>query len=217
MIEDDPVLGEMLKMFFERSGLDVTLETHGKEGIRLFDEIQPNLIMLDVVLPDMNGFDVAEEIQKQNNIVPLIFMTGTALEDEDYDRAYIHIKAKNYIKKPFKPEVALSQIKGLLFPTDSVIYQFGKNDIRIESNSVIINGQNLILWDDEFKLLSFLLKNKNDVQSRQILKEKLWGKHDISLNNKLDSCVKRLRKKMISFDFIEIMTSYGIGYKLIIV
>ena len=214
LVEDDETLGQMLEDFFEDNGLIVSRATYGEMGIRLFDDFRPNIVLMDVMLPDMLGFNVAEEIQKKDTSIPFIFMTGTAFDEEYYNRAYINIKAKNYLMKPINPHAALAQIKGILSPSTSFNYSFGDIKIKIESQSLIVGDKNIVLRNKDIYVLSVLLSNSNKVVSRKHLKEEVWRDDRSDLENTLNSCITRIRRDISVFDFIKIKTIYGEGYKL---
>lgn len=216
MIEDDASLGESLKDYFELNDLSVMWATNGKEGIRLFEEFNPNLVLLDVVLPDMDGFEIANEIQKQNNLIPIIFMTGTAFDKEDYNKAYQSINAKNYMEKPINPYAALAQIKSILNPSNAIIYNMGDINIKIYSQELSINNHKILLQHKDIEIFSILFIQRNKIVNRNYIKTKVWKDDRTSLNNRLDSCINRIRKAIKEFNFIEINTIYGEGYSLTI-
>ena len=113
LVEDDRALGETLKDFFEANGLSVAWAQDGNAALKLFNSFNPKLILLDVILPGKDGFDVITEIHKTNTTVPIIFMTGTQFDASDQIKGY-KLGAVNYLRKPVLPQVVLAQINNLL-------------------------------------------------------------------------------------------------------
>ena len=166
LIEDDIVFGETVRDYFTSNGLSVLWAKDGKSAINLFKEQSPKLVLIDVQLPDTNGFIVASDIQKTNNIIPIIFMTGTALAEEDYTNAYLNHSARNYLEKPIKLPVALAQVKSILYPPSVKVYNINNNKIKIETQHLYINDQCFSLSDKEIQVFSVLLDNINHTTSR---------------------------------------------------
>jgi DNA-binding response OmpR family regulator len=214
IIEDDLFLGEVLKDYFEASGLAVAWAQDGNSGLQLFESYQPQLILADVILPDKNGFEVVTEIRKTNNVIPIIFMTGTQFEASDQIKGY-KLGAVNYIRKPIIPQAVLVQINNLLNHT-AQRFTFENFNILINHQSIVINDTEIVLRDKEEKLLLLLLKNNQKVISRNDILLSIWNDNSHHLNNILDSTVSQLKKKLIAFPTLRIKSVYGIGYKVIV-
>lgn len=214
LVEDDIQFGETVKDYFTVNGLSVMWAKDGESAIHFFEKAKPRLVLLDVQLPDINGFEVATEIQKINSFVPLIFMTGTALADEDFKKAYQNLYAKNYLVKPVKLPVALALIKSILNPPSSLIYTFQNIKIKIEGQVVTINNSEFPLRDKEIQLLFVLLDNVNQTVDRDHLLFKVWNQDELHLDNTLNSCISRIKKILLDFPSIKLKTIYGRGYKL---
>lgn len=214
IVEDDFNLGEMLQHFLNDNGYVVTLFRNAKDGVKFYNNNVPNLVIMDVMLPDMIGIDAALEMQKSNNMVPIIFMTGTAFDQKYYESAYVQIKARNYIEKPIIPQALLAQIKGILNPRSSFICQLGDNTIKIESQNLIINHDEVTLREKDIKVLIILLENRNNIVKRKDIIKAIWKDDRASLNNTLDSCIKRIRDSISKYQFIKIETIYGEGYMI---
>lgn len=216
MIEDDTAFGQPLKDFLEDNDLSVVWATQGKEGLNLFDKFKPAVVLLDVVLPDMDGFAIAKEIQRRNSATPIIFMTGTALDVQDYNKGYQEHFAKNYLAKPINPFNALAQIKSLLFPPSFKSYKIGtSHQIRINSQKLTIDNQKTIMMrEKEIEVFSLLLDNLNSVVSRRDIFLSVWKHNSINLNSSLNSCILAVRKIIDENDFLKLTTIYGVGYKL---
>ena len=214
LIEDDIQLGGTLKDFFECNGLTVLWATDGETGLKLYHQHPPKLILLDIVLPGMDGFEVIEEIHKTDTHTPVILMTGSELEIKHQIRGY-QLGAVNYLKKPVIPQVVLAQINNLITPTSIKRYKISEINIFIDNQSLSINNRELLLRDKEIRLLTLLLDRQNTVVPREEILMSIWGDDAHFLNNALDSSVSHLRKALAPFAEINIESIYGCGYKLI--
>jgi len=213
LVEDDPSLGETLKDFFEANGLSVAWAQDGNSGLKLFRSFNPQLILMDVILPVKDGFEVVDEIRKTNTVIPIIFMTGTQI-DVPYQVKGYELGAVNYLSKPVIPQVVLAQINNLLSPVSTARFKLEDTIITIDNQLVTINDTQIILRDKESKLLLFLLNNQNKVISRADILKSIWYDNTIAQNNALDSTVSHLKKTLTDFPDIEIASVYGNGYKL---
>jgi len=213
LVEDDLILGETLKDFFESNELSVAWAQDGNMAIKYFNSVKPELILLDVILPEKNGFEVIAEIRKSNTIVPIIFMTGTQYEAHDQIKGYKQ-GAVNYLRKPIVPQVVLVQINSILSPISTRSYKFEHLDISIDSQLLTINNIQIIVREKESKLLALLLDNQHKVLSRNDILQAIWGDNSYNLNNLLDSTISHLKKSLTAFPIIQIVSVYGNGYKL---
>lgn len=216
LVEDDVELGHILKDFFESNGLSVLWAEDGETAIQLFEERHPRLILLDVMLPLKNGFEVATEIRRSNSIVPIIFMTGTVLDKENYDKAYKLLGAINYIEKPVNPHNALAQIQSLLHPVNIKKYTINNHRIIIDNQLLTIDNKEFQVRDKEILVFSLLLENVNSTVTRNDILLKVWDDNDVQLNNLLDTSISHIKKVLKDFPFITIKTIYATGYKLLI-
>lgn len=214
LVEDDETLGATLRDFFNANGLNVTWAKDGESAIHLFKETPFNLIILDVVLPGIDGFKVAAHVRKVNSMVPILFMTGTALDVHYYNKAFGELGAINYIEKPFLPARALAQIKSVLHPVGTVNYTTNQYQIRIIGQELTINNQNYTLLQKEAQLFSILLMKVNTTVEREHLLHAIWRDNQNRMNNALERTVLSLRKVLKGFQGIEINTIYGTGYRL---
>lgn len=213
LVEDDITLGQTLKDFFECNDLSVIWAKDGEEGVLLFKETHPQLILLDVVLPYKDGFEVASTIRELNSIVPIIFMTGTALNIQDYINAY-QLRAINYIEKPIIPQIALAQINSLLQPIFMKTYSLCNYTITIDNQILTINNQEFQLRDKDAQILSLLLENVDFTVTRGEILHTVWNDNRPQLNNSLDTSISHLKKVLKGFPLIRLQTIYGNGYKL---
>lgn len=213
LVDDDYVLGETLKDFFESNGLSVAWAQDGDTGLKLFDSFKPQLVLMDVILPEKDGFEVVSEIRKINTIIPVIFMTGTQI-DTPYQIKGYELGAVNYLKKPVIPQVVLAQINNLISQSSVKSFKLEQLVITIDNQLIMINNTQVILRDKESKLFLLLLKNQHKVISRNDILQSVWSDSSYHLNNVLDTTISRLKKCLTAFPVIEIVSVYGTGYKL---
>lgn len=213
LIEDDIFLGQTLLDFFASNDLSVSWAKDGNSGLKLYKTLHPDLILLDVALPDIDGFEVITEIQQTDTSTPVIFMTGTEFSCEQQIKGF-QLGAINYLKKPVVPQVVLAQINQLLFPPQIKRYTFNNLNISIDNQVVTIDKNEIVLKEKEAKLLTLLLENKNRVLSRKDILTAIWKDNQHYLNNALDSNLSSLRKALQPFPRIKIVSIYGGGIKL---
>jgi len=216
LVEDEEGYGGTLKDFFEDNGLSVIWAKDGETAIRSYKELNPGLILLDIVLPDKDGFEVATAIRKLNSVVPIIFMTGTALNKKNYDKAYLELGATNYIEKPVNLHNALAQVRSLLHPASLKKFIIGDLYITIHGQQVIINNKEFRLREKEVQVLSLLLEKVNSPVTRRDILQRVWKSDEVVLNNTLDTAISRIRKKLTGFPAIDITTIHAMGYQLTI-
>lgn len=216
LVEDDLQFGETVKDYFISNGLSVLWAKDGATAVLLFKDEHPRLVLLDVMLPDKNGFQVAVEIKKINSAVPLIFMTGTALSENDYNNGFKKLYAVNYLEKPIKLYAILAQVMSLLYPPTAKTYN-GKNVyINIDNQQLTINDNIFNLRENDIKIFSVLLDNVNCSVKRSDILFKIWNDNRPRLNNALDNSISRIKKILKDFPDIKLKTIYGRGYLLFI-
>lgn len=215
LVEDDAEFGRTLKDFFEANGLLIIWSKDGDDAVKQFKEHSPRLVVLDVMLPDKDGFEVAFEIRKLNSVVPILFMTGTALDDRNKIRAYRELKAVNYLEKPILPHVALAQIQSLIYSANLHEYVMKDYRITIQDQQLIINDKVFEVREKEAQVFSFLLENVNRQVTRRDIIAKYWleGRYS-EVNNRVDNAIYRIRKILKCFPGMEIKTIYAVGYLL---
>lgn len=214
LVEDDIQLGQTLKDFFEDNGLSVIWTIDGEDAVKRFSESHPRLALLDVVLPGKDGFEVAVEIRKINGVVPIIFMTGSAHDKENYHQAYKLLRATNYIEKPVNPQNALAQILSLLQPINIQKHNIGNFHIVIDGQQLTINNKNFQLRDKEVQIFALLLENVNSTVTRNDILHKVWYDDKFQMNNALDTSISHIKKILKGFPAIKISTIYGSGYQM---
>jgi len=213
LVEDDIQLGQTLKDFFEYNGISVLWAKDGNRAIEMFNETPPALILLDVVVPHKDGLEIATEIRESNTIVPIIFMTGTALDTLDHIKGY-RLNAVNYLEKPIVPQIVLAQIRSLLQPISAKRYKLQNLTINVDNQLLTIDNKELLLRDKDIQIFSLLIENLNTVVTRDEILNKIWYNDYQKRNNMLDKAISRIKKILKNFPSIKIKTIYGSGYKL---
>ena len=213
LVEDDVVLGQTLKDFFEYNDFSVLWAQDGNKAIEMFEESSPAIILLDVVVPHKNGLEIAAEIRKSNRIVPIIFMTGTALSEKDHIDGY-NLHAVNYLEKPVVPQIVLAQIKSILQPVSINKFSLTNHTIQIDNQLLTIDNKQFELRDKEIEVLALLLVNVNRVVKRKEIMSAVWKHNPPRLNNLLDTAISNIKKVLKQFPDLQIRTIYGSGYRL---
>ncbi|MEO6540980.1 MAG: response regulator transcription factor, partial [Ferruginibacter sp.] len=180
LCEDDTNLGMVLKNYLELNDYDVTLERDGKLGLAAFQREKFDLCLLDVMMPNMDGFTLAEEIRDVNPDVPLFFLSAKTMKD-DIIQGY-KLGADDYITKPFDSEVLLHKIKAILKRNEELHreeanaeFDLGRYHFNPRLRELIIDGRTQTLSPKENELLKMLSEYKNDLLSREIALKKIWG------------------------------------------
>lgn len=212
LVEDDTQLGQTLRDFFECNDFFVLWAKDGNSAIRMFEQTPPSIILLDVELPYKNGFEIATEIRKSNNKVPIIFMTGTALSEKERIDGYHHHHAANYLEKPVMPQVVLAQIISILQPPSVKKYKLCDFTIVIDNQLLIINKEKIQLREKEIGVFTLLLDNINNVVEHKDILDNVWHNDNYKLEGMLNTTISRIKKKLKNFPSIKIKSIYASGY-----
>ncbi len=214
VVEDDLDIQELLKNFLQEVGYEITIASDGMEAIVLFSSMHFDLILLDIMLPKINGFAVCELIRKQSQI-PIIMLT--ALNGEEEQIKGLDLQVDDYITKPFSMPILVRKIAAVLRRSTMIPNQehqtlsYENLILDLDSYSVSINAETQELTQREFEVLRELLLNQGRVLTRQNLLSRLW-KYDFYGDERVvDTHIKNLRKKL-GIDFIQ--TIRGVGYKI---
>lgn len=222
LVEDDDALRYIVKDNLEQHGYQVSAAEDGQQALDLFRDGTSDLIVLDVMLPKIDGFQVAEKIRKINEQVPIIFLTARSMTEDKIKG--LTIGGDDYIPKPFSMEELLLKIKIFLRRSQAQSLEGQHNgDIKIgrfifnpENLSLGINEQNRTLTLKEAELIRFFATNANKVLSRNEILENVWGSNDYFLGRSLDVFISRLRKYFQPDPGIKITNLHGIGFRFII-
>jgi len=214
IVEDDLGLALTLKEFFEVNGLKVFHTADGGLALPIYEKEKPDLILLDIILPRMNGFEIIANIRKFNLSIPIIMMTGTEFNPESQIKGY-ELGAINYMAKPIFPQAVLALIQHILtLPKNLKLYNIGNYNIYIHSQHIEINKDSFSIREKDAGLLTFLLDRKNQIVSRKSILQQIWLDDNPDNNNNLDGAILRLRRLFKPYRSIQIKTIYGNGYIL---
>ena len=221
LCEDDTNLGMVLKNYLELNDYSVTLERDGKLGLAAFQREKFDLCLLDVMMPNMDGFTLAEEIRDVNPDVPLFFLSAKTMKD-DIIQGY-KLGADDYITKPFDSEVLLHKIKAILKRNEELHreevnaeYDLGKYHFNPRLRELIVEGKTQTLSPKENELLKMLSEYKNDLLSREIALKKIWGSDTYFNGRSMDVYIAKLRKYLREDPNIEIVNIHGNGFRLVV-
>ena len=218
MIEDDSTIAFGVKYALEQEGFNIDICKDLESSRKNIQEKEYSIILLDVMLPDGNGYDFCKEI-RENNEIPVIFLT--ACDEEVNIVMGLDIGGDDYMTKPFRVRELISRIKAVLrrrstYSESKKVLKLGSLSIHTLEARVFKNGEEVFLTSVEYKLLLILIQNKNTVLSRSKILEKLWDvTYDFVNDNTLTVYIKRLREKIEdnSADPKYILTVRGMGYK----
>ncbi len=213
--EDDRDFGNILAQYITISGFEVALGRDGNEAWEMFRQNKPDLCVLDIMMPETDGFTLAGKIKEVAPDIPLIFLTARSLK-EDIVRG-LKIGADDYITKPFDPEVLILRINNIL----KRVYSSVNDEYRISStvlkyNTLELNSGNSIvkLTLKEAQLLKYFITNRNKVLTREDILTEIWGEDDYFLGRSMDVFISRLRKYVTNDKSLDIRTVRGTGFIL---
>jgi len=218
VVDDEPNIVELVQFHLQKEGYKVITGNDGLEAISAIRNQQPDLVVLDVMLPKLDGFEVCKQLRLEQNNIPVIMLTA---KDDEISRVLgLEIGADDYITKPFSPRELIARIKTIfrrLKPKEnsSSLIVYRKLQIDLNKYQAIIDGKQLTLTAKEFDLLALLARNPGQVFTRDFLLDKLWGYTYYGDTRTVDVHIRRLRQKMTELhldDYIE--TVRGVGYKL---
>ena len=219
IVEDEPSISEVVGLYLNRAGFDVTTFSDGLSAYEQFAKKLPDLVILDVMLPGMDGFSLIRSIRDRSD-VPVILLTSRR---EESDRiAGLELGADDYVVKPFSPQELVSRVRAVLRRTQSKSDAPAQGTIQIDNikinpqtREVFIDGSNVILTAKEFDLLYHLAIHPRQVFSRDQLLESIWGLRDFIDPSTVTVHIRRLREKIEKDPTAptHLLTSWGVGYK----
>lgn len=220
-VEDDPNLSLVVKETLESAGHEVYHYSDGQEAIKAFKGLEPDLCLLDIMLPGTDGYTIAQTIRLTDKNIPIIFLSAKAqLEDKLHG---LQIGGDDYIFKPFSVEELLLKIKIFFKRKDAVStdkdrtasnIEFGKFTFDPRNQTLTSNGEVKNMTLRETELLKFFLHNKNQLVKREEILLALWGQDDYFLGRSLDVFISRLRKYLASDESVQIETIPRVGFRM---
>ncbi|KAB2371357.1 response regulator transcription factor [Bacillus thuringiensis] len=212
VVEDDQEIQELIKQFLMTQQYKVIVASDGLEGMKQFNKQSFDLILLDVMMPNLNGFEVAKMIRSQSNI-PIIMLT--ALEEEQDQMKGFDLGIDDYITKPFSFHVLMRRVEAVLRRSNnqSTDNHFVFRELHVDGDAykVYVNKVEVPLTTKEFEILQLLLQNEKKVLTRENIVEKIWGYEYAGDTRMIDTHMKNIRKKL---NIPYIKTVKGIGYKI---
>ena len=214
--DDDKNIRELVKLYLQNEGYDVVEARNGENCIEEFGKQDFDLVLLDIMMPVLDGMQTLKEIRKSSN-VPVIMLTARG---ETYDKILgLEFGADDYVVKPFDPKELMARVKAVIRrsttyePEENKVLEFKDLTININNYTVEFNGESLKLPPKEMELLYYLASKPNHVFTREQLLEQVWDFNYFGDSRTVDVHVKRLREKLPGNDQWSINTVWGVGYK----
>lgn len=221
IVDDDVNIAELISLYLTKECFDTKTVNDGEEALKAYEQYAPNLILLDLMLPGIDGYQVCREIRTKSN-VPIIMLSA---KGEIFDKVLgLELGADDYIMKPFDSKELIARVKAVLrryqpmAKTDTVTVnikcvEYPGLIVNLSNYSVLYNGQPVDMPPKELELLYFLASSPNQVFTREQLLDHIWGYEYIGDTRTVDVHVKRLREKIKDNDSWSLATVWGIGYK----
>ena len=218
IVDDEANIIQLVKMYFEREGFKILSAGDGISALKSLKENQPALMVLDVMLPGMDGFEICKKVRGENNNLPILMLTA---RDDDIDKILgLELGADDYLTKPFNPRELVARVKAILrraSPTENSLQEvlhIGDLVLDPTRREVRVDGGLIPLRTQEFEVLAVLLRHKGLVLTREQLLSKAWGFDFAGETRTVDVHIAQLRQKLVNSQ-LKIETVTGIGYKLI--
>ena len=217
VIEDDKNIAELLRLYLEKDGFEVSIASDGGQGLRLAGEVEPDVILLDIMLPVMDGWQVCREIRTSSD-VPIIMLTA---KGETYDKVSgLEMGADDYVTKPFEVKELIARIHAVMRRREggdspaAKRLEYDKLIINLDSYELIVDGKKVDTPPKEMELLYHLAASPNRVYTRNQLLDEVWGFDYFGDSRTVDVHIKRLREKLEGVsDKWSLKTVWGVGYK----
>lgn len=221
IVDDDENIAELISLYLTKECFDTKIVYDGEAALSAFDAYQPGLILLDVMLPGIDGYQVCREIRARSQ-TPIIMLSA---KGEVFDKVLgLELGADDYIMKPFDSKEMVARVKAVLrryqpakpeerAESQSKLVEYPGLSINLTNYSVLVNRQNVDMPPKELELLYFLASSPNQVFTREQLLDHIWGYEYIGDTRTVDVHIKRLREKIKDQDTWRLATVWGIGYK----
>ena len=220
VVDDEPNIVQLARLYLEREGFRIETVGDGPGALKAVAELRPALVVLDVMLPGLDGFEVCRQLRAANNPVPIIMVTA---RDEDIDKIIgLELGADDYLTKPFNPRELVARVKAILrrggwlssAEKPVPVLQLGDLEVDPDSREVRLHGRQLDLRTQEFEVLMALIQNKGRVLTREQLLNLAWGYDFYGQTRTVDVHIGQLRRKLAGSS-VQIETVTGVGYKLV--
>ena len=219
-VEDEQFLGKIVKESLQTRGFDVFMESDGAKVLAMFRKVQPDVCVLDIMLPNKDGFEIAEEIRSVNKTVPILFLTAKT-QTADVVKGFA-LGGNDYIRKPFSMEELIVRIENTIrgkstkktIASDSIA--LGKFIFQVNRQVLVNDKEEKKLSYRESELLKILYENREGIIARKDILNLLWGSDSFFNSRNLDVYINKLRGYLKDDDNLEIMTIKGIGYRFVV-
>ena len=222
IVDDDENIAELISLYLMKECYETYIVNDGEAALKIFPEFKPNLILLDLMLPGIDGYQVCREIRARAN-TPIIMLSA---KGEVFDKVLgLELGADDYIMKPFDSKELVARVKAVLRRYQAVpkpevpavdkgkCVEYPGIEINLTNYSVLVDGQNVEMPPKELELLYFLASSPNQVFTREQLLDQIWGYEYIGETRTVDVHIKRLREKIKDHAEWALSTVWGIGYK----
>ena len=220
IVDDDNNIAELISLYLTKECFECKIVNDGEEALSVFPSFQPNLILLDLMLPGMDGYQVCAEVRKTSK-VPIIMLTA---KGETFDKVLgLELGADDYIVKPFDAKELVARVKAVLRryeagsakgeEEDGQVLRYPDLEINLSNYTVMYHGKSVDFPPKEFELLHFLASNPKRVFTREQLLDRIWGYEYAGDTRTVDVHVKRIREKLNQDDEWGIRTVWSVGYK----
>jgi len=217
IVDDEVSIQELIRFNLEQAGFETEVAGDGIAAVEMFESYRPDLIVLDLMLPGKDGYDVCKEIRRTSN-VPIIMLTA---KETELERVLgLELGADDYITKPFSPLELVARIKAVLRRAstqethDENEYRVGNIFLQVDTREVKVQGDNVDLTRKEFDLLHIFMQEVGKVLTREVLLQKVWGYEYEGETRTVDVHIRHLRRKLGPEGEARIETIHGVGYKL---
>ncbi len=221
IVDDDEHIRELAALYLRKEGFEVTCAVNGATAVQQIQRSNPSLVVLDLMLPGMSGYDVCKQVRLESN-VPIIMLTA---RDEDVDKIVgLELGADDYLTKPFNPRELVARVKAVLRRADgagharapgaAAVITAGELTIDKPRREATLGGRGLTLRTKEFDLLATLAENEGIVLTREQLLDRVWGYNFYGETRTVDVHVQHVRAKLAG-SALSIVTVRGVGYKLV--
>lgn len=219
-VEDELFLGKIVRESLESRGFRVTMESDGANVVALFRQLKPDICVLDIMLPNKDGFTIADEIRELDPVVPILFLTAKT-QTEDVVKGF-SIGGNDYLRKPFSMEELIVRIQNLLRTTNDQprpvadVIRIGQYQFQVNRQLLQYQNQDRKLSYRESELLKLLYENRDKIIDRKEILNLLWGSDSFFNSRNLDVYITKLRSYLKEDPSLEIITIKGIGYRFVV-
>jgi two-component system, OmpR family, alkaline phosphatase synthesis response regulator PhoP len=220
VVDDEPSIVQLARLYLEREGFKIEAAGDGPGALKAVAELRPALVVLDVMLPGLDGFEVCRQLRAAGNPVPILMVTA---RNEDIDKIIgLELGADDYLTKPFNPRELVARVKAILrrggwrssAEKPAPVLRLGDLEMDPDSREVRLQGRRLDLRTQEFEVLMVLIQNKGRVLTREQLLNLAWGFDFYGQTRTVDVHIGQLRRKLAGSS-VQIETMTGVGYKLV--